>query len=528
MQHSPGPDNFAFLCDDLGRVRQCLDSGGLFNELSPGRPWVGELLPPQDEDFLPAFLKSVLEQGSAAEQAVPVVIGVARQVVNLSGWRVGADVLIYGELATQRPDTPTVAPTPEVRAMSAGHALGEAEFDDITRLNNELLNTQRDLYKKNEALTRLHRQKNQALGTVAHDLRNPLALIKMQSDFLLGQQPAGTQRDMIESIREQSQLMLTIVNDLLDTAAIESGQFTLRLSPVGLYELVARNVRHNAMLAGGRGVDVIMDAACSDEFEVIVDAAKLEQVLNNLIHNAVKYSTAGSHVRVTLAPTDRWYQIAVHDNGPGVSDKDRQAIFAAFARGEQPASESDHSIGLGLAIAKRIVEAHAGRIELASHAGEGACFVVSMPVDPGNVTGPPPAGHLAGQETTQPASRPAAGKRFLVVDDSTGAARMLGRMLQLVTADEFDIARDMDSALAMVDEVRPRLVFMDIELPGPSGHEVARTIRERWRDDPIRIVAVTGHSSEHLQDLGDASVFDAVLSKPVSIEDLRAVTERFA
>ena len=256
------------------------------------------------------------------------------------------------------------------------------EFDELTLINNELINAQRELQKKNRELESLNARKNEAMGIVAHDLRNPLVVIKMYSTFLLEDATGSAtaeQREMLATIRETSESMLEMVNDLLDFSAIESGKLRLERRSVDLIELVTRNVARNRMLA--RHLEIALLAPPSNLL-VELDPGKFEQVLNNLITNAIKYSTEGA-IEVGVNRTGAEAVVSVKDEGPGIASDELQELFVPFRRGKGRGAEGDISAGLGLAIVKRIVEGHGGRILVDSQPSQGTTFSVRLPLQAG-------------------------------------------------------------------------------------------------------------------------------------------------
>jgi signal transduction histidine kinase len=263
-------------------------------------------------------------------------------------------------------------------------------FEDLSRLNNELATAQRELAKKNAELARLNEQKNQFLGIAAHDLRNPLEVILTYSDFLLdflhgeGDCLPPEHLEFVRTIHTSSAFMLNLVNDLLDLSKIEAGRLELDLSQVDLAKLVARNVTLNRALAAKKGTEIVFRQE-GELPPLRLDAAKIEQVLNNLIGNAVKFSPPESTVEVRLAaaPEDGWIVLSVADQGEGLPlhEVDQmEKLFRPFERTRVRSTGDEKSTGLGLAIVKSIVTGHRGEIRVESEPGQGATFHVRLPM----------------------------------------------------------------------------------------------------------------------------------------------------
>lgn len=256
-------------------------------------------------------------------------------------------------------------------------------FDELSRLNNELATAQREVTKKNAQLAHLNDQKNQFLGIAAHDLRNPLEVILTYSEFLLQDVSSipPQQAELVRTIRSSSEFMLNLVNDLLDVSKIEAGRLELDLERTGLGALVRRNVALNRVLAERKGIEIMLEEE-GGEVPMVLDPAKIEQVLNNLIGNAVKFSPRGSRVLVQVARRGESAEIAVRDQGPGIPAHEMDKLFRPFEKTSVRSTAGEKGAGLGLAIVKNIVAGHRGEIRVESTAGEGAAFVVSLPVRP--------------------------------------------------------------------------------------------------------------------------------------------------
>ncbi len=261
-------------------------------------------------------------------------------------------------------------------------------YEELSRLNNELATTQRELAKKNAELERLNDVKNQFLGMAAHDLRNPLSVILSYSGFLLEESATvleADQLDFLKIIQSSSEFMLELVNNLLDISKIENGKLELDLSVVDLLGLVRMNVARNRILAEKKRIQILLR---HDEPipELILDGHKIEQVLNNLIGNAIKFSPPGTSIEVHLAYAQEEARISVRDHGPGINSGDLERIFLPFTQAAARSTMGEQGAGLGLAIVKRIVQGHGGRIWIESAEGSGSAFYVSLP---GNAFAPP-------------------------------------------------------------------------------------------------------------------------------------------
>jgi len=260
---------------------------------------------------------------------------------------------------------------------------GSDLYDEISRLNNQLVAMQRELARKNAELERLNEQKNQFLGMAAHDLRNPLHVISGYSEFLRDEASETLPERYIEFlsiIHSTSRFMEQMVDDLLDVTEIESGKLTLNLQPTDLNRLVEENVQVNRSIAAQKDIEIDLQAHSLPT--VLIDPHKIEQVLNNLISNAIKYSPPHSTIRVRLRyrESDEEITLAVEDEGPGIPEGELDRLFTPFETTSVQATGGERSTGLGLVIVKRIVEGHQGTIEVDSEVNKGTTFRVRLPL----------------------------------------------------------------------------------------------------------------------------------------------------
>ncbi len=251
-----------------------------------------------------------------------------------------------------------------------------------SHLQNRILSEQREMLV--EQLSKANSAKNRFLGMAAHDLRNPLASIRGLTEFLrdgtVGPLTAD-QADLIETIHSASQQMLDLVNELLDVATIESGELKVRLEPCDLTGLIAKSVALINMEAVRKKTAVGFDAARHGAIAVMLDPAKMRQVIDNLLSNAVKYSPPGSTITVTLThdAAAGACAFAVQDQGPGIPANERHKLFKDFGRLSVQPTGGEKSTGLGLAICRKIVEAHHGTITAENLPVRGCEFRVVLP-----------------------------------------------------------------------------------------------------------------------------------------------------
>jgi len=398
---SPGPaggaEGLAVACDAGGLITEVIADGlGLAGHVRPGSDF-SELFDYSCAEKAAAFLAELRRRGAAFNwELVARERGGRLPALHFAGVASGDGFLVVG--ARSRSGVARVyeellgagggraeGPRADLGDLSA-RAREQSEldadfFEELSRLNNELAAAQRELAKKNAELERLNAQKNQWLGIASHDLRNPLEIVLVYSQFLredLGGRLDPEHAEFIDKIERSSRFMLGLVNDLLDVSKIEAGRLDLDLEEVDLCGLIGRNLQLNRPLAERKGIGVEYDAPAG-EVRALLDPGKTEQVLNNLIGNAVKFSPPGSLVRVRLRAEGGRAVLSVEDEGPGVPAGEMGKLFQPFGRTSVRSSGGEKDTGLGLAIVKRIVEGHGGEIEVERGAVGGAVFRVTLP-----------------------------------------------------------------------------------------------------------------------------------------------------
>lgn len=393
-----GTAGVALLCDAAGNVQSVLrDSLGISGRITPGQPF-REVVDPDCAAKAQAFLETLQIQQAVFNWELNLPLGQDGEVVSLHfagavseggflvvGARSRSGIArFYEELVRiNNEQTNTLRSVMKDLSLQA-RAQTERDsvyYDELSRLNNELATSQRELARRNAELARLNEQKNQFLGIASHDLRNPLEVILTYSEFLIAEAAdrlEPEQRKFVETIHASSEFMLNLVENLLDLAKIEAGRLDLDLSTVDLAQVLERNVSLNRTLAQKKGIDVVLRRETGLP-AMRIDEAKIEQVLNNLIGNAVKFSPAGSQVEVRAEEKEDRVVLSVRDQGPGVPADELDKLFRPFGRTRVRSSGGEKCTGLGLAIVKKVIEGHGGEIRVESAPGEGATFYVSLP-----------------------------------------------------------------------------------------------------------------------------------------------------
>jgi signal transduction histidine kinase len=257
--------------------------------------------------------------------------------------------------------------------------------EEVLELNRELSNLTRQLHQANAELRELNQLKNQFLGMAAHDLRKPIGLIMTYGEFVLdeaGAQLSEEHREFLRTCLTAATGMKQLIDGFLDLAVIESGHLRLDLAAATAREIVAGAEPMARLVAEKKGINLLVEVA-DDARRLQVDASKLQQVLLNLLGNAVEHSGSGRCVWVSGRWEGQDLVFAVRDEGPGIPPEDQARLFTAFGRTGLRKTAGERSTGLGLAIARLVVEAHGGRIWVKSRPGHGAEFLFNLPTQEG-------------------------------------------------------------------------------------------------------------------------------------------------
>jgi signal transduction histidine kinase len=237
------------------------------------------------------------------------------------------------------------------------------------------------LQRSNDQLRELNNQKNEFLGMAAHDLRNPIAVIQNASLVLSrysSENLSEKQQEFLKKIHDTSKFMLELLNNLLDISKIESGKLELEITKNNYTDFVRKNIEFNRFFATEK--DISIDLVLSDAIPLVdFDKNKIEQVLNNLISNAIKYSHPNTMIRVEVLKVKDFVVTKVIDQGQGIQEDELSHVFKAFQKTSTKPTAGEKSTGLGLAIVKKIVEGHQGEIGVESEVGKGSTFFFKLP-----------------------------------------------------------------------------------------------------------------------------------------------------
>jgi PAS domain S-box-containing protein len=365
-----------------------------------------------------------------------------------------------------------------------------------------------------QALRQADQRKDEFLATLAHELRNPLAPISNSLHILRMAQDIDPAIQRVHEIMErQTNYLVRLVEDLLDVSRIAQNKIELRTELVDLAAVVRSAVETSRPLveAGGHQLAISLPP---EAITLEADPVRLAQVLTNLLNNAAKYTPQGGQIWLTGGQDDAGAFLCVRDNGVGIAPEMLPRVFEKFAQLGAPQTRPHGGLGIGLALAKSLVELHGGRLEGHSDGiGRGSQFTIRLPLAR--------QARSADERQRAPLTRSATplARRVLVVDDARDSAFILGRLLEAI-GQRVLTARDGFSALDIARAERPDVVISDIAMADMDGYELARRLRQLPGLERMLLVALTGYSQDSDRQRARDAGFDHHLVKPVNVQTL--------
>ena len=408
----------------------------------------------------------------------------------------------------------------EVDALNKA-LLGAGELLEAERRSRQAAESERERLLASEMSAREAAQaqnvaKDQFLAMLGHELRNPLAAISGAISLLEigGMEPerAGRYREII---RRQNRHLAHIIDDLLDVSRLIAGKITLERQPLDLAQCATSCAESLGATERAAGFHIVVRAA---EVWVDGDAVRIEQILNNLISNALKFSPSGGEVQVDVGPLGDRAVVTVQDFGAGMAQDLLPRVFEPFFQGPQPPNRTQSGLGIGLALVRQLAQLHAGDVSADSAGpGHGSRFSFWLPRIAAPLSHAPQGGQVVSS------------KRTLVYVEDNEDAR--ATMSELLRGDGYDVVEVPDGAgvVAAVLRTQPDAVLLDIGLPDIDGYEVARRLRANPSTQLIPLIALTGYGQLRDREAATRAGFDVHLVKPVdAARILKAVEDVLA
>jgi CheY-like chemotaxis protein/two-component sensor histidine kinase len=353
------------------------------------------------------------------------------------------------------------------------------------------------------------------LAMLSHELRNPLPPIANAVQLLrLQKDEAPIQRQARTIIERQVAQLTRLVDDLMEVSRISTGRVQLRLERAVVNSIVERAVESARPLIDRHEHELTV-ALSPQPIWLYADAARLEQVVVNLLNNAAKYTKDGGRISLTVLREGDECVLRLRDTGVGIAPELLPRIFDLFTQAERSLDRSQGGLGIGLALVQRLVELHRGRVEAISVLGRGSEFVVRLPVPLSDAPQPAPAPAEA-----SPPTGPSL--RVLVVDDNVDTAESMAMLLK-ASGHDTRTAHDGPTGLKAVIDYGPDVVLLDIGLPELDGFQVAKRIREHPKHKNAVLVAMTGYGQEADCQQSREAGFDHHLVKPADFGKVQQI-----
>jgi len=565
LEHFTHKLDYESLAEDADAVLKTLQSREREVGGSNGRWYLAHLLPYRtlDDKIDGVVLNFVditehrhaedLRRQAAALQEQSQILGLANVFVRgledrIELWNTGCERLYgysrqqalgrvsYELLATEFPQ-----PLSELKAQLFSIGSWEGELVQVTRAGKRIMVASRWILHRNDAgepsailevnhdltarkraedeLRQADRRKDQFLATLAHELRNPLAAT-LSSLELLSEAEGDAEAIQVArgTMQRQFERLMRLVDDLLDIERLARGKITLRKERITLGSVIEAALESGRTLLAAR-VHTLTTSVPGAGAYIIADRARLSQVVTNLLHNAAKFTPPGGKIEVTAAVEDNQAVLRVRDSGRGILEEILPHIFDYFVQ-EEPLSEAHRvGLGVGLALARQLVELHGGTIEARSAGrGMGSEFIVHMPLAAEQNA----SQEMAAAEPGAEVSAPVAARKVLIIDDEHDVADSTASLLMRSGCEVWS-AYDGQAGLEAALKHHPDVALVDIAMPDMDGYEVARQLRQSLPD--IVLIAITGLVQESDRVRARAAGFNHHLAKPASISEIKKLIE---
>ncbi|MEK6743296.1 MAG: ATP-binding protein [Nitrospirota bacterium] len=479
----------------------------IVQKVMKGRNGIEEIIDPVDNEPVFSAYHPVKEWGwgVVVDKPVEVVLAPVRKITFWLAAVTGL-ILLFGGYAAYRAADLLVET--ELLAIKL-----QAMNEEQQTMNEELLSQQHEIAEANQRLEQASQTKSDFLANMSHELRTPLNAVigfsEILQDELFGKLNEK-QQEYVKNILGGGEHLLNLIDDILDLAKVESGKMDLDLCKVSVKESLNASIMMLKEKAMKHSIKLGCELSSEADIEIEADERKLKQIMFNLLSNAVKFSPDGSAVRVNArrirsseygvqreeekaaerlslhAERDAdLIEITVADTGIGIKPEDIPKLFNEFTQLESAYTKQHEGTGLGLALTKRLVELHGGRIWVESEPGKGSTFTFTLPVRQARMPIPLAA------EDRQIKKKPAYGKRALIVDDDP---KTLGLMKEALMLDGYSVftAADGTAGALTARQEAPDFIVLDLLMPGMSGFEAVDALRSDTKTATIPIIVLTG------------------------------------
>jgi PAS domain S-box-containing protein len=428
------------------------------------------------------------------------------------GWRVRKDGSRFWASVV-------ITATRNASGAVVGYSKITRDLTDRHRREEALAQSEEHFRKQSEALADAAQRMRDFIALISHELRNSLGPIHLAASLMAKRDLDPPLEHLRQTIDRQTALLTRLVGDLMDLNRVERGHFSIEREPVLLGDVLSGAIEASRPLIEARG-HALQTQWPEEPIALLGDAVRLTQVFVNLLNNAARYTAIGGHISLLVETTGADVIVSVADTGKGIAPEQLERVFEPFTQLEPQDRDAQAGIGVGLALAQRIVGLHGGTIEaLSMGVGRGSEFVVTLPLMR-------PATRSAHQIGKQ-GRAPARAVRILCVDDNPEVVNSLANLLEAM-GHEALVACDGAAALRAAQTFRPELVLLDIDMPDMDGYEAARRLLEQQGDAPPRLIAVTGWGRAGDQERAKEVGFRRYVVKPMTRKTLESLLEDFS
>jgi len=403
--------------------------------------------------------------------------------------------------------------------------------DETEKTNVELGEAIQHAQEMAEEASQANRSKTEFLANMSHEIRTPMNAILGFSELIEAEVTDPALLQFLRAIRSSGKTLLALINDLLDLSKIEAGKMSLQFEPISLQDLIQDMLNIFQVNCDDKGITLESDLDPNLPQQLVLDEARIRQIIFNLLGNAVKFTHKG---KVELRVYCRGYsfgsnkvdlRLEVSDTGIGIEKDDQKNIFEPFEQSRGQKQKDYGGTGLGLSITSRLVKMMGGNLTLSSALGKGSSFVIDLPgiATLGSSQAPIRVNGDAGKGE---GALSFAGRNVMVVDDNLLNRRVLAASLRSYGL-EIREAVNGRECLEKVEEMKPDLILMDLLMPELSGEETTILLREQSQFNNLHIVACTALDLSKAREISNRANFDDILIKPVSQSALRRVLQRF-
>jgi len=417
------------------------------------------------------------------------------------------------------------------RQLEQVEAMNRVLERKVEERTQELTAANRKLEESNVQLQTTNRMKSQFLANMSHELRTPLNAIIGFSELLVADDRRALdpeQHEYLRDILSSGRHLLGLINDLLDLSKIEAGKMQLNYEPFHIEDVIESALVMIKPVAAGKRIEVSMSIE-AELPALSADPAKVQQILHNLLSNAVKFTPEDGQVGVEARLEDGAMAVTISDTGIGIAEEDREKIFSEFLQLDGSYARKYQGTGLGLALVKRFVELHSGRVRLESAPGRGSRFTFVLPLheslaEPAGPADPVLADGAAAQDVCEPTASSA--RTILVVEDNPLNAKLVRRVLQ-DRGHRIVEARSGLEAMEKARAARPDLILMDLQLPDMDGLDATRSLKADPLTRLIPTVALTAHAMKGDDERARHAGCCGYIAKPIDIASFPAMVEGF-